>query len=168
MAVARRATAHFVVNDRTTIQVQSTHRLITRNLGYYRSVKNSGGLKAPCRILWYVSGKQTEGKGKGFSGVEAIRASSRLDEVIIGKPKELYQRFQRLGVYKFSDILNINIDKDGNIMALRFSDIELFTSPVTLKKLQKLSFLNFLLISPYKIPQFLLNQVYNLGVLNQI
>uniref|UniRef100_UPI0035C99543 hypothetical protein n=1 Tax=uncultured Nostoc sp. TaxID=340711 RepID=UPI0035C99543 len=26
---------YFVVNDRTTIQVQSTHSLITRNLGYY-------------------------------------------------------------------------------------------------------------------------------------
>jgi GNAT superfamily N-acetyltransferase len=62
-----------------------------REAVYYRSVKNSRGLKAPCRILWYVSGTQTEGKGKGFSGVEAIRACSRLDEVIIGKPKELYQ-----------------------------------------------------------------------------
>ncbi|BAY46757.1 GCN5-related N-acetyltransferase [Scytonema sp. HK-05] len=102
-----------------------------REAVYYRSVKNSRGLKAPCRILWYVSGTQTEGKGKGFSGVEAIRACSRLDEVIIAKPKELYQRFQRLGVYTLSDILKINTDKDGNIMALRFSDIELFSSPVT-------------------------------------
>ncbi|WP_414586275.1 GNAT family N-acetyltransferase [Scytonema sp. PCC 10023] len=137
-----------------------------REAVYYRSVQNSGGLKAPCRILWYVSGKQTEGKGKGFSGVEAIRACSRLDEVIIGKPKELYQRFQRLGVYTLSDILKINTDKDGNIMALRFSDIQLFISPVTLKKLQEISSLNLLLISPYKIPQNLFDKVYNLGVFN--
>ncbi len=138
-----------------------------REAVYYRSVRNSGGLEAPCRILWYVSGKQTEGKGKGFIGVEAIRACSRLDEVVKGKPQELYQRFQRLGVYKFSNIFDINTDKEGNIMALRFSDIELFTSPVSLKKIKEISSLKLLLISPFKISGDLFKKVYNLGTNNE-
>jgi hypothetical protein len=85
-----------------------------------------------------VSGTQSEGKGKGYCEVESVRACSYLDEVVAGKPKELYQRFQRLGVYKFRDLENLNPDKDGNIMAIRFSDIELFENPVNLKQIQEI------------------------------
>lgn len=133
---------------------------------YYRSVKNSRGLQAPCRILWYVSGTQKEGKGKGYRKAElqSVRACSYVDEVVIGKPKDLYQRFQRLGVYKLSDIENVKQDKDGNIMAIRFSDIELFDFPITSKKIREISGNNLSFLCPEIISHECFIRVYNLGV----
>jgi rRNA-processing protein FCF1/GNAT superfamily N-acetyltransferase len=132
---------------------------------YYRAVQNSRGLQAPCRILWYVSGTQGEGKGKGYCEVQAVRACSYVDEVVIGKPKELYQNFQRLGVYNLSDLEKVNKDKDGNIMAIRFSDIELFDAPIYLKELMQISEKNLSLNCPEKISTECFMQVYNLGVM---
>ena len=141
-----------------------TELAFNREAVFYRAVQNSRGLKAPCRILWYVSGTQSEGKGKGYCEVESVRACSYVDEVVIGKPKELYQRFQRLGVYRFTDVENIKLDKDGNIMAIRFSDIELFDNPVTSKQLQKISDKKLLLVSPCEIKKQDFIKVYNLGI----
>jgi GNAT superfamily N-acetyltransferase len=136
-----------------------------REAVYYRSVKNSRGLNAPCRILWYVSETQGERKGGGFYNVGYIRACSYVDEVIIGKPKDLYRRFQRLGVYKLTDIQNISMDKDGYIMSIRFSDTELFNNSVSKQQLQQiLSKDNLLLISPYRITEEDFMKVYNLGM----
>ncbi|MEA5574179.1 GNAT family N-acetyltransferase [Calothrix sp. UHCC 0171] len=136
-----------------------------REAVYYRSVKNDRGLNSPCRILWYVSETQHEGKGKGFQNVGHIRACSYVDEVIIGKPKELYQRFQRLGVYKLSNVENIPKDKkSGNIMAIRFSDTELFNNPVSYQELQQvLNKNNLLLVSPNEINKESFIRLYNLG-----
>ncbi|MFM6151937.1 MAG: N-acetyltransferase, partial [Sphaerospermopsis kisseleviana] len=74
---------------------------------YYKAVTHRKLLNAPGRILWYVS------QDKSYCGVSSIKACSFIDEVIIGKPKELYQRFQRLGVYKLDDIMKISKDKNG-------------------------------------------------------
>ncbi len=136
-----------------------------REAVYYRSVKNDRGLNSPCRILWYVSETQHEGKGKGFQNVGHIRACSYVDEVIIGKPKELYQRFQRLGVYKLSNVENIAKDKKSeNIMAIRFSDTELFNNPVSYQELQQvLNKNNLLLVSPNEINKESFIRLYNLG-----
>lgn len=137
-----------------------------REAVYYRSVKNSRGLQAPCRILWYVSGTQKEGKGKGYRKVElqSVRACSYVDEVVIDKPKDLYQRFQRLGVYKLSDIEQVNQDKHGNIMAIRFSDIELFDNPITSEQLRDISANNLSLLCPERISHECFIRVYNLGI----
>jgi len=143
-----------------------TELAFNREAVFYRAVQNSRGLKAPCRVLWYVSGTQSEGKGKGYCEVESVRACSYLDEVVVGKPKELYQRFQRLGVYKFRDIENLNPNKDGNIMAIRFSDIELFENPVNSKQIQEICDKKLLLISPSKIKKEHFIKVYNLGIQN--
>lgn len=132
---------------------------------YYRSVKNSRGLQAPCRILWYVSGTQKKvGKGKGYYELQSVRACSYVDEVVIDKPKELYQRFQRLGVYKLSDIKQVNQDKHGNIMAIRFSDIELFDNPITSEQLREISANNLSFLCPEKISHECFIRVYNLGI----
>lgn len=135
-----------------------------REAVYYRSVKNSRGLQAPCRILWYVSGTQKEGKGKGYCEVESVRACSYVDEVVIGQPKELYQRFQQLGVYKLSDLEQINRDKHGNIMAIRFSDIELFDNPIPSQQLRQISEKKLFFLCPEKILVECFVKVYNLGV----
>lgn len=135
-----------------------------REAVYYRAIQNSRGLNAPCRILWYVSETQGEGQGKGFQDVGYIGACSYVDEVIIGKSKELYRRFQRLGVYNENNVENIHKDKSGNIMAIRFSDTELFKNPVYFQELQQiLNKDNLLLISPYKINTESFIKLYNLG-----
>ncbi|MEH2124542.1 GNAT family N-acetyltransferase [Nostoc sp.] len=135
-----------------------------REAVYYRAIQNSRGLNAPCRILWYVSETQGEGRGKGFQYVGYIGACSYVDEVIIGKSKELYRRFQRLGVYNERDIEKIQTDKNGNIMAIRFSDTELFNNHISFQELQQvLDKDKLLLASPNKINNESFIKLYNLG-----
>ncbi|MEB3180612.1 MAG: N-acetyltransferase [Nostocaceae cyanobacterium] len=131
---------------------------------YYGAINNLRKLQAPCRILWYVSGTQNEGKGKGYCGVKSVRASSYVDEVVIGKPKELYQRFQRLGVYKLSDIEEIYQDRQGNIAAIRFSDIELFYLPIFLNNIRQICKKNYSFQWSEKISHKCFITVYNLGI----
>ncbi len=97
---------------------------LRRELVYYRSPLNSGGLRAPARILWYVSGRPNE------PGARAIRAVSSLTEVLVAQPTHLWHRFQRLGVYREQDISKSA--KHGEAMALKFANTELLERPVSL------------------------------------
>ncbi|MEH2062606.1 MAG: GNAT family N-acetyltransferase [Nostoc sp.] len=135
-----------------------------REAVYYRSVRNSRGLKAPCRIIWYVS----QGDYNFYCGISSVRACSFLDEIIIDQPKNLYQRFQRLGVYKLADIMNVNQDKDGNIMAIRFSNTELFKFPINFKQVQKIINKKESFQSICKISNDSFKKLYNLGYANKI
>ena len=36
-----------------------------------------------------------------------IKACSQLEEVVIGKPKELFRRFQRLGIYEWPTYMKL-------------------------------------------------------------
>ncbi|MEH2212228.1 GNAT family N-acetyltransferase [Nostoc sp.] len=135
-----------------------------REAVYYRSVRNSRGLKAPCRIIWYVS----QGDYNSYCGISSVRACSFLDEIIIDQPKNLYQRFQRLGVYKLTDIMNVSQDKDGNIMAIRFSNTELFKYPINLKQVQKIINKKESFQSACKITNDFFKKLYNLGYTNKI
>lgn len=135
-----------------------------REAVYYRSVRNSRGLKAPCRIIWYVS----QDNYNYYYGVSSVRACSFVDEIIIEQPKNLYQRFQRLGVYNFADIMNVNQDKDGHIMAIRFSNTELFKYPIPLNKVQGILNKKEAFQSVCKISKDLFYKLYNLGYTNHI
>lgn len=95
---------------------------------YYRSPTSSGGLRAPGRILWYVSGTG--------SGSKTIRALSALSEVAIGPAAQLHNRFAHLGVYSRSDVEAAAVD--GLVMALRFTRTRLFSSPVGLEQYRSL------------------------------
>lgn len=128
-----------------------------REAVYYRTVKNSAGLNAPSRILWYVS------HNNSYYDVGCIRACSLIDEVIIGKPKELYQRFKRLGVYKLDNIMNISQDKNGDIMAIRFSNTELLKYPIRLKKVQEVLGNKTTVPSPIKIQNNHFVKLYTLA-----
>jgi len=69
----------------------------------------------------------------------SVKACSSLDEIIIGKPKELYKQFRRLGVYEWRNVWELahkNLDEE--IMAIRFSDTERFHTPVSHQELKKL------------------------------
>lgn len=135
---------------------------LRREVVYYRSAKNSGGLTAPGRILWYVS----QGKKPGhYYQAKAIRACSRLDEIIIDTPKNLFQQFRRLGIYSFNDVLKTaNNDLGKKVMAIKFSDTEIFSDPIAFDDIQSILEKKITLQSPYKISSKYFGRLYNKGV----
>jgi ribosomal protein S18 acetylase RimI-like enzyme/predicted nucleic acid-binding protein len=110
-------------------------RLLTLNREgvYYRAYKPSV-LSAPGRILWYISGGRST-----RVGIKAIRACSRLDEIVIDTPRTLFRRYRRLGIYEWKDVLQVaKEDPARKIMAVRFSHTELFTHPVFLNDIREI------------------------------
>jgi hypothetical protein len=135
---------------------------LRREVVYYRSKQASGGLKAPGRILWYVS---KSGGGGSSSTLGAIRACSRLDEIIIGKPRDLHKRFRRLGVYSFKNVLKTARDDfNREIMAVRFSDTELFKKPVELREIENILARKILVRAPYKLTSKEFTLLYDRGM----
>ncbi|MDJ0515927.1 MAG: GNAT family N-acetyltransferase [Trichodesmium sp. MO_231.B1] len=111
-----------------------TELALKRELVFYRSKR---GLKPGVigRIIWYVSNDKDFPYGYGKTKV--IKACSRLDEVIVDKPEKLYRQFRNLGVYKLEDLIKITKNNPNeDIMAIRFSDTQIFTNAITLKELQ--------------------------------
>ena len=81
--------------------------------------------------------------------------------MIIDKPENLFQIFQRLGVYKLSDISSINQDKDDNIMAIRFSYTELLNK-IELRTIQKiLNNPKITFQSLYRVDNHVFEQLYS-------
>ncbi|MBN4002910.1 N-acetyltransferase [Nostoc sp. LPT] len=137
---------------------------LKREVVYYCAKR---AMQAPGRILWYVS-KSGTGKNSSYT-LKAIRACSRLDEIVIGKPKELYRRFRRLGVFNFKDILQIaDNDLNKDIMAVKFSDTELFKSPIILEDIKKMLGRNISVQSSSKITTENFKILYNIGTSNTI
>jgi hypothetical protein len=96
---------------------------LRRELVYYRSPRNPGGLEVPARLLWYVSGQQP--------GAGMIRAMSHLTEVVVDDADRVLHRFAALGVYSREEA-RACADGRGRVMALRFSHTETFPQPVAL------------------------------------
>ncbi len=135
---------------------------LKREVVYYRSKSASGGLKAPGRILWYVS-KSRSGKNSSCI-LGAIRACSQLDEIVIGKPKDLYKRFRRLGIYSFQDVIKTATDDlNKDIMAVKFSDTELLKRPLELSEIQKLLGRSISVRAPYKLRTEEFGMIYNIS-----
>jgi hypothetical protein len=138
--------------------------LKVENVYYRASHPSPKELVAPARILWYV------GKGKGnYQGTMSIRACSYLDEVVIDKPKVLFSRFKRLGVYEWKDVFETakqNLNKD--IMAFRFSNTEIFNHPIHRNELKEIwkqkNDVNFHIQKPIFISNRLFFHLYNKGV----
>ena len=122
---------------------------------YYCSIHRH--LSAPARILWYVS------KGNEGIGSMCLKACSQLQEIVIGKPRDLYRRFRRLGVYEWRHVFEVadqNLDND--IMAVRFSMTERFTQPVTLDFLAALD-IRQPFLSPRKVSASAFDAIYMRG-----
>ena len=130
---------------------------------YYRSKLNSNGLKSPARILWYVS----KGKSK-YAGVGAIRACSLIDEIIVEKPKIVFNLFKRLGIYEWQDVYKTaNQNINNEIMAIKFSHTQLFSNPVENERIKKIAEdnnHNLQVFSPYRISQELFMKIYIEGM----
>ncbi len=133
---------------------------------YYRARRPSV-LSAPGRILWYVSSNSK------YQGSQHVRACSCLDEVIVGKPKNLFRQFRRLGIYEWKDVLNVaKGNADNEIMAVRFSDTELFSRPISWNDFQQTLFRleshKSQIQSPIRISTETFVQIYKLGTQAQM
>jgi ribosomal protein S18 acetylase RimI-like enzyme/predicted nucleic acid-binding protein len=116
---------------------------LNRNSIYYRSRRKN--IAAPARILWYVS-----------SPTMQLRACSLLDQTVVGPAKALYRQFRREGVYLWHHLADLTGgDADKEIMALQFSETELFDKPIKHDRLQailKKHGVKTQLLSPTKVP----------------
>lgn len=122
---------------------------------YYRSAENNN-LTVPGRVLWYVS------KDTG-DGSMTIKACSQLEEVVVGKPKELFRRFQRLGVYAWPDVYAAaGKDISADIVAFRFRMTERFQNPVGMDTLEALG-IRPPFMSPRKISSSQFASIYSKG-----
>lgn len=97
---------------------------------YYRAARPAV-ITAPSRVLWYVSDDSAYPQSK------AVRACSLVEEVVVGKPKDLFRRFRRIGVYEWKDIYALAGDDIGaDIMAFRFTKTQLLRRPIPWAHLQ--------------------------------
>ncbi len=113
---------------------------------------------APARILWYAS------DDKGITRKKSIVATSYLDEVMTGKPKELYRDNKHYGIYEWKHIWSIcggNINKD--IRLLRFSRTEVFDNTIPLSEVQRLLKNKSTFASPQRVNASIFYEIYKLG-----
>lgn len=105
---------------------------LSREAVYYRSAQPKI-LTAPSRVLWYVS------QSSSYEGSKSLRACSQIVEVVIDKPKKLYRRFQRLGIYEWTHVYDLaKRDIEHDLMAIRFRNTELFPTPIPYRELTQL------------------------------
>lgn len=98
---------------------------------YYRA-DAAPQMPAPARILWYVS-------GDGADKVQALTACSTLIESLSGAPKELFRRYQRLGVFNFQDVRTVaERCRTKHAMALRFGPTQALPRPMKGRDLREL------------------------------
>jgi hypothetical protein len=129
---------------------------------YYRAARPAV-LSAPARLIWYVS------QDHAYTGTKAVRACSYLDEVLVATPKDAFKHFQRLGVYKWSNVLELaDHDLRNKVMAFRFSKTELFRHPIGWKQLQeqlkRSGAKGSQLQSPVKINESSFFELYKIGM----
>jgi len=137
--------------------------LNTQNV-YYRSAKNKI-LTAPSRIMWYIS---NDSSNKHIQNKKCISAISYIDEIYIDKPKKLFKKFNKLGIFQWKDIYQTaNENIENEIMAFVFSDSELLNNVINLKDIKNIytkhTGKNYMILSPIKIDSSLFIELYKLG-----
>lgn len=131
--------------------------VLNRENVYYRSSK-SPGPDAPSRLLWYVSQNPKLPETTG-----CIRACSRLLAKETAPAKELFKKFRRIGVYEWREVEKLTKGVASEpIMALHFSDTELFKRPVPLAFLREIG-AGRMLQSPCRISEEQFQQIYEYG-----
>jgi len=123
---------------------------------YFRSL-NPNIEKYPARILWYASNHPKLLRSKG------IVACSYLDSVYIDKPKVLYSQFNKIGVYKWNNIIELaKNDPETKIKAIEFSDTEVFENLIPLEQVQKKLEKKHSFASPLEISEEQFFKIYSL------
>ncbi|GAB2842133.1 GNAT family N-acetyltransferase [Lentzea nigeriaca] len=100
---------------------RSTRLALGREHVYYRG-NHPSVLKAPGRILWYLTQDPTTGPAR-FIG------TSLLDAIEFGPPEELHAQFAHYGVFSLADVRGAAGER-GSVQGLRVSYTELFRRPV--------------------------------------
>lgn len=122
---ARWAAALFdpTLAEQILFAVEPKIMLNTEN-AYYRS-SQSVLPTGRSRVLWYVS------ESDDFDGAGTIRAWSPVVEVAVGPCRELFRAHRHLGVFGWSDVLNVaKGDPAGQILAFRFGPTRVFERAV--------------------------------------
>lgn len=126
---------------------------------YYRKASRHKMLRAPGRILWYVSGHIGE-----------IVAISHLDEVEIDVPKALFRKHQKFGILEWKDLYEFcGRDITKEIMALKFSRTFMFRHRISLQEFRKILHEDELgesLQSPSLLPLNTMTKLFRLGYPN--
>ena len=95
---------------------------------YYRSATHTHLLRAPGRILWYVSAPR-----------KSVVAISHLDSVLVDTPKSLFRTFEKFGILDWKELYNMcGGDVTKKLMAMRFSHTFLFLNQVRLNELNRI------------------------------
>jgi ribosomal protein S18 acetylase RimI-like enzyme len=126
---------------------------LSREHIYYRSPRGPR-LTAPARILWYMSETSP-------SSIEAagVIAASQLDEVVIGRPEELFDRFRHLGVWQAEQVSKVA--SGGVVQALRFVGTEVFSSTIGAARVRSL--VGHAPQGPVKVAEATFAELYALG-----
>ena len=132
------------------------HVLLRWNNVYYRKVNRHKMIKAPGRILWYVSRPSQQ-----------IIAVSHLDKVVIDTPKELFRRFKKFGILEWNDLYKMcDHNPLKELMALRFSHTFLFREPISLEVLKSVFEANVSLQAPLKLSSKVFHALFQKGYPN--
>lgn len=125
-------------------------RCLNRENVFYRH-KDNWPRSDPKRILWYVSRTNT------------IRACSRLLNVERDAAFKLFRRYQRLGVYEWDDVMRATEGKPhAELMALHFTDTELFDHPVPLEQAKSIG-VGKMVAGPQPITEHQFLHIYSIG-----
>ena len=154
---------HVGIAEQDLFGGDSTLLFNTENV-YYRAARPVV-LENNSRILWYIS------KGNNrFSGTMNVSTSSYLTEINIDKPKVLFSKNKRLGIYRWADVLRTasdDINKD--IMAFSFELNENFSKQISISELNNaynkhLERDFFSPQTPFRISEELFYEIYRLGM----
>ncbi len=150
--------AHFFdipVGGQTLIDLKEELHLGIEGV-YYCSSKNMH-LQAPGRVLWYVS------KGPKQNGSMTIKACSHLEEIALGTPKQLFAKFQHLGVFSWKHVLAAAGGKlNNNLIAFRFRRTERFVREISMSKLSELGIPQP--VNPRRITDSQFAEIYKIGM----
>jgi len=92
-----------------------------------------------------------------------------INEVVIDKPKELFKKYQHLGIYEWKNIYEVALGNiENTLMAFRFHRTELFTRPIDLDLLRKIILesegKNVNLQCPFEITTKSFHKLYQIGI----
>jgi hypothetical protein len=149
--------------DKTGLRVETLHSGLSAAVAadlertlYYRSPKPRTE-RAPARLVWYVT-------RSGAGGIAAVIGCSRLEEIVTDGPAALSQIFRHLGVWQQEQI--DQVASDGQALALRFADTEIFPNAVSLPRLRRFADKygpTLSLRSPQRISAELFSAIYQEG-----
>lgn len=112
---------------------------------FYRSARIPLPL-APAHVLWYVS------KGHGsIPGPQSVRACSNVQTAEAGCPKDLFRKYNRLGVFDWSHVRQA-ANETGQVFAFRFGGTEVFSDEIGLAALRSMLYKHMGTIPPLSMP----------------